>query len=101
MPIFGEPTVPKHIERLKAKVRERDDASGVKLERYYTAYDARLSAAEDKFRGELDQHALAHEAALQELSNRGEGVTAAVSDASETQEVKREPAVEPFRRAAE
>lgn len=82
MTIFGEPKVPGHINRLKERVKTRDDESAVKLDRVYHDYEDRLTRAENKLQSDLDGHALSAEAAISELSNRGEQVTAAVSDES-------------------
>ena len=85
MSIFGKPQIPDHIAKLKARVSERDTTMATKLELIYTDYDARLSAAEKKLQGDLDGHALDAEAAISELTNRGEQVAAASSgDVKET-----------------
>ena len=72
MGIFGEP--PKHIDRLKQRVRDRDAKGEVAIERAYIDYDDRCTKAERAAIGQLDAHAMAQEAALRELTNRGEGV---------------------------
>ena len=75
--IFGEPQVPKLIEGLKQRVKDRDVQSAVKLERIWTDYDDRLTKAEIKLTGALDSHAMDAESAIAELSNRGNDVTSA------------------------
>lgn len=80
MGIFGEP--PKHIDKLKQRVRDRDAKGEVAIERAYIDYDDRCTKAERAAIGQLDAHAMAQEAALQELTNRGEGVADSATNAS-------------------
>lgn len=77
MGIFGEPVVPKAIAGLRRRVAERDAVGLGVVENAYTDFDARMTKAERQLVGDLDGHALDVEAALAELSNRGEQVTAA------------------------
>lgn len=77
MGIFGEPQVPKAIAEIRRKVAERDAKGADVMAGAYDDYDARVTAAERQLVGDLDGHALDVEAALAELSNRGEQVTAA------------------------
>lgn len=97
MGIFGEP--PRHVDDLKRRVRERDAQGAERVFRAYADYDDRMTAAEKALAADLDGHALAQEAALQELSNRGEGVSAASSN--EHADAEAVPAAQTFRDAAE
>lgn len=104
MGIFGEP--PRAIARLKNSVKERDDQHEVRITRAYLDYEDRLTQAERKVIGDLDQHAMAQEAALQELTNRGEGVAGQATNESPPavdakQEVAADKSAEPFPAAAE
>ncbi len=81
MSVFGKPKFPKHLAELKKRVSDRDDESTLKLERAWIDYHDRLMTAEQKVISDFDAHALEAESAMQELSNRGEQVTAAASNA--------------------
>ena len=104
MGLFGEP--PKHIDGLKKRVRARDENSALVIERAYIDYEDRITKAERAAIGQLDAHAMAQEAALQELTNRGEGVAEQATNESPPavdakQEVAADKPAEPFPAAAE
>ena len=107
MSVFGKPQFPEHLKALKERVNKRDTESELKLERAWIDYHDRLTQAENKVVGDFDKHAMEAEAAMKELSNRGEEITAAVSNASGAADTKAETTevssadVKPFPNAAE
>jgi len=80
MGIFGEP--PKHIDRLKRRVKARDETHELRIDQAFTEYDAALDEIEQRARRDLDVHVMMQQAAMQELTNRGEGVAEQASNAS-------------------
>jgi uncharacterized membrane protein YcjF (UPF0283 family) len=80
MGIFGEP--PRHIYKLKQRVKARDETHELRIDQAFTEYDAALDEIEQRARRDLDVHVMMQQAAMQELTNRGEDVAEQASNES-------------------